>query len=154
MADQAFKSLSRVVGVVTGAGFVMSQCSYVLYPGQAAIIYNRLSGVEEGVHYEGFHFRIPFIEFPKVYDIRLRPAVIETVTGTKDLQKVNIKLRVLFTPNTEKLGVLYQTLGLDYNERVLPSIGMWFVMESKCRFLASKTGAFQSVAFLYQNTPR
>eukprot|EP01061_Rhynchopus_euleeides_P028648 TRINITY_DN46736_c0_g1_i1.p1 TRINITY_DN46736_c0_g1~~TRINITY_DN46736_c0_g1_i1.p1 ORF type:complete len:290 (+),score=132.00 TRINITY_DN46736_c0_g1_i1:47-871(+) len=123
MADAAFRALSRMAGVATGLGLVATQCSYVLYPGQAAIIYNRLSGVEEGVAHEGFHLKIPFLQYPKVYDIKLRPAVIETMTGTKDLQKVNIKLRVLFMPAPEHLGTLYQTLGLDYNERVLPSIG-------------------------------
>ena len=45
------------------------------------------------------------------------------MTGTKDLQKVHIKLRVLYMPAVDKLGILYETLGLDYSERVLPSIG-------------------------------
>eukprot|EP00754_Rhynchopus_humris_P041797 Rhum_TRINITY_DN25337_c0_g1::Rhum_TRINITY_DN25337_c0_g1_i1::g.181773::m.181773/K17080/PHB1; prohibitin 1 len=116
-------SLSRAAVVGTTGLFVVSQCSYVLYPGEAAIIYNRLHGVEEGVHREGFHFKIPLLQYPKVYDIKLRPAVIETMTGTKDLQKVHIKLRVLFMPKTDMLGTVFQTLGLDYNERVLPSIG-------------------------------
>ena len=35
---------------------------------------------------------------------------------------VNIGLRVLTRPNPEKLPELYRTLGVDYAERVLPSI--------------------------------
>lgn len=35
---------------------------------------------------------------------------------------VNIGLRVLFRPEQEKLPSMYRTLGLDYDERVLPSI--------------------------------
>lgn len=36
--------------------------------------------------------------------------------------QVNIGLRVLTRPNIEKLPEIYQTLGTDYAERVLPSI--------------------------------
>ena len=35
---------------------------------------------------------------------------------------MNIGLRVLTRPNQEKLPEIYRTLGLDYAERVLPSI--------------------------------
>eukprot|EP01059_Diplonema_ambulator_P029742 TRINITY_DN494_c0_g1_i1.p2 TRINITY_DN494_c0_g1~~TRINITY_DN494_c0_g1_i1.p2 ORF type:complete len:274 (+),score=98.40 TRINITY_DN494_c0_g1_i1:3016-3837(+) len=121
--EALLRNLSRAAIGISGAGFVLSQCSYVIYPGEAAIIYDRLQGVQHDVKKEGFHLKIPYLHYPKVYDIKLRPAVIETVTGTKDLQKVNIKLRVLFMPHVDKLGRLYETLGLDYNERVLPSIG-------------------------------
>ena len=36
---------------------------------------------------------------------------------------VSITLRVLSRPDTEHLPKIYQNLGLDYDERVLPSIG-------------------------------
>ncbi len=36
---------------------------------------------------------------------------------------VSITLRVLSRPNVEHLSRIYQSLGLDYDERVLPSIG-------------------------------
>lgn len=36
---------------------------------------------------------------------------------------VSITLRVLSRPDTDHLPKIYQSLGLDYDERVLPSIG-------------------------------
>jgi len=39
-----------------------------------------------------------------------------------DLQNVNITLRVLFRPIPEQLPKIYTILGVDYDERVLPSI--------------------------------
>ena len=36
---------------------------------------------------------------------------------------VSITLRVLSRPDTTHLPKIYQSLGLDYDERVLPSIG-------------------------------
>ncbi len=48
---------------------------------------------------------------------------ISTTTGSKDLQMVSITLRVLSRPDVEHLSKIYQGLGMDYDERVLPSIG-------------------------------
>lgn len=39
-----------------------------------------------------------------------------------DLQMVNISLRVLSRPDVAHLSTIYQELGTDYDERVLPSI--------------------------------
>ena len=39
-----------------------------------------------------------------------------------DLQNVNITLRILFRPVPTSLPNIYSTLGVDYDERVLPSI--------------------------------
>merc|ERR1712243_325820 len=42
--------------------------------------------------------------------------------GSKDLQNVSITLRVLFRPKPDALPNIYTTLGVDYDDRVLPSI--------------------------------
>ena len=39
-----------------------------------------------------------------------------------DLQQVNVELRILFEPDASSLPRIYQELGEDYHERVLPSI--------------------------------
>jgi prohibitin 1 len=45
------------------------------------------------------------------------------MTGTKDMQMVNITLRVLSRPVAEQLPTIYKELGEDFDYRVLPSIG-------------------------------
>jgi len=40
----------------------------------------------------------------------------------KDLQMVNISLRVLHRPDARMLPSMYRQLGIDYDDRVLPSI--------------------------------
>merc|ERR1712137_78766 len=72
---------------------------------------------------EGTHFRMPLIDYPNIFDVRSRPRIINTTTGTKDLQMVNIALRVLSRPTEDKLPKIYQEIGQDFDERVLPSIG-------------------------------
>lgn len=70
----------------------------------------------------GTHLRIPWFETPIDYDVRARPRNVPSLTGTKDLQMVNITCRVLSRPNIQNLPQIYRTLGVDYDERVLPSI--------------------------------
>eukprot|EP00475_Leptophrys_vorax_P026607 TRINITY_DN3771_c0_g1_i1.p1 TRINITY_DN3771_c0_g1~~TRINITY_DN3771_c0_g1_i1.p1 ORF type:complete len:301 (+),score=62.58 TRINITY_DN3771_c0_g1_i1:73-903(+) len=105
------------------AGFFLQNCLYNVDAGHRALIFDRIQGVKESIYGEGTHFIVPLLQRPIIYDVRTRPRVISTTTGTKDLQIVNITLRVLSRPSTEKLPAIYRNLGVDYDERVLPSIG-------------------------------
>ena len=66
---------------------------------------------------------MPWLQKAVIFDVRVEPRVITTTTGSKDLQNVSLTLRVLSRPEVRKLPTIYQTLGLDYGERVLPAIG-------------------------------
>ena len=39
---------------------------------------------------EGIHFKVPWLERQVIYNVKTRPTVIETKTGTKDMQQINI----------------------------------------------------------------
>ncbi|VDO80288.1 unnamed protein product, partial [Onchocerca flexuosa] len=90
--------------------------------GQRAVIFDRFTGVKPEVIGEGTHMLIPGIQNPIIFDIRSTPRVISTITGSKDLQNVQITLRVLHRPEPNKLPNIYLNIGRDYAERVLPSI--------------------------------
>lgn len=68
------------------------------------------------------HFNIPWVQRPVIFDVRTRPHAINSVTGTNDLQMVNLTLRVLSKPDKDKLPTIFSTYGLDWDDRVLPSI--------------------------------
>jgi prohibitin 2 len=94
---------------------------------------------------------IPWFDRPIIYDVRARPHVVESTSGSRDLQmvyfavnelillfvdialclfkmlgmrymQVKIGLRVLTRPESDMLPTIYRSLGTNYNERVLPSI--------------------------------
>jgi len=90
--------------------------------GHRAIVYNRFVGIREKTYSEGTHPMIPWIERPITYDVRARAHQISSHSGSRDLQMVNITLRVLTRPDANKLPTVYRNLGTDFNERVLPSI--------------------------------
>jgi len=90
--------------------------------GHRAIKYTRMGGVGKEIYAEGTHINIPWFETPIDYDVRAKPRNVASLTGTKDLQMVNITCRVLSRPRVDALPQIYRTLGTDYDERVLPSI--------------------------------
>ena len=91
--------------------------------GHRAIIFDRVRGVLPQVQDEGTHFILPWIQKPIIYDVRTRPRTISTATGSKDMQMVSLSLRVLSRPDIPNLPTIYSKLGLDFDDRVLPSIG-------------------------------
>lgn len=124
MADKFLSRLSASTGALALGAFTVNSCLYNVDGGKRAVMFDTLrGGILPDVRGEGTHFMIPVIQKPVILDIRTRPREIPSITGTKDLQTVNIKLRVLWRPVVEKLPDLYRRLGVDYDERVLPSIG-------------------------------
>lgn len=111
------------LGVVAGlAIYGIGNSIYNVEGGHRAIIFNRVVGIKDKVYPEGTHFIIPWFERPVIYDVRARPHLVESVSGSRDLQMVKISLRVLTRPVPDQLPTVYRTLGTNYNERVLPSI--------------------------------
>jgi len=110
--------------VPAAVGLSLIQASiYDVKGGTRAVIFDRISGVQDEIKNEGTHFLIPWLQKSIVYDVRTRPRNISTTTGSKDLQMVSLTLRVLHRPEVKMLPKIYQNLGQDYDERVLPSIG-------------------------------
>ncbi|KAK2465357.1 hypothetical protein APHAL10511_002711 [Amanita phalloides] len=116
-----FAGSGLLVALIAG-GFVLNSSLFNVDGGHRAIKYTRLDGVKKDVYPEGTHFAIPWFETPIIFDIRAKPRSIASLTGTKDLQMVNITCRVLSKPAPEALPTIYRELGRDYDERVLPSI--------------------------------
>lgn len=117
-----FTNLGRVGLALAVTGGVVQSALYNVDGGQRAVIFDRFRGVQQEVVGEGTHFLIPWVQKPIIFDIRSRPRNVPTITGSKDLQNVNITLRILYRPQVPALPKIFTNLGTDYDERVLPSI--------------------------------
>jgi len=106
--------------------------------GHRAVMFHRFGGVQQSIKPEGTHVAVPWFMKPIIYDVRAKPRSIQSMTGSKDLQMVNISLRVLSKPDTLHLPTIYQTLGTDYDERVLPSIVNEVLKSVVARYNASQ----------------
>merc|ERR1711862_896862 len=89
---------------------------YIVDPGERAIIFQKLvgSGIKDKVIGEGLHLRIPFIQEIIKYDVRLKPFDYPTYTGTKDMQKIELHLRILYRPVEEVIPKIHLHFDKDY----------------------------------------
>lgn len=71
---------------------------------------------------EGMHFKWPWLERPTIFNVKFEPYLLRSMSGSRDLQMVDMQLRVLCRPNPELLPEIYKNIGVDYREKVLPSI--------------------------------
>jgi prohibitin 2 len=121
----AGEAAGRALGslILTGVlGYGAYNSFYSVPGGHRAVVFNRLTGMKDNVYGEGLNFNLPWFERPVVFDIRTRPVNLQTLTGSKDLQMVTLAIRVLHKPDPSSLVWIYRHLGLNYDERVLPSI--------------------------------
>ena len=130
-AGQSFRQLpsnrrgSNLLLGALGAGVILYtgyESLFTVQGGQRAVMFNRIGGVSDTVYDEGTHLMIPYFQLPTIFDIRAKPTTVRSPTGTRDLQMVDITLRVLYKPDVTQLPVIFTTLGTNYAERVLPSI--------------------------------
>merc|ERR1712087_557652 len=129
------KIMNKLSNFLLGAGLALTVAGpmtgmfFVVYPGEKAIILNRVAlpgmkgGVQDYVLGTGLHFRIPGIQDRITYEVRLKPFEYPTFTGTKDLQKVNLHLRILYKPQEDVIPKIHLTYDKDYANKLLPSIG-------------------------------
>ncbi|CAO0799830.1 band 7 family-domain-containing protein [Mucor lusitanicus] len=126
------------IAVLGALGYGVNASLFNVDGGHRAIKYTRVFGVQDTVYNEGTHFMIPWFETPVIYDVRAKPRNVASLTGTKDLQMVNITCRVLSKPRVDQLATVYRTLGQDYDERILPSVVNEVLKSVVAQFTASQ----------------
>lgn len=105
---KVLQNVYRLAFPLALGGMVVQNSLYDVRGGTRAVIFDRVSGVQEKVVNEGTHFLIPWLQRAIVYDVRTKPRNISTTTGSKDLQMVSLTLRVLHRPEVPKLPQIYQ----------------------------------------------
>jgi len=121
-AAAAASSAATALLTAGALGYGAYNSVYSVDGGHRAVVFNRLTGMKPTIYGEGLNFNIPWFERPYIYDIRTRPCNLQTLTGSKDLQMVTIGVRLLHKPDPSRLVWIYQRLGKNYDERILPSL--------------------------------
>ena len=127
MALRSALSYASYLGLGTaGVTMIANSFLYDVGPGHKAVIFDKMrNGCQDDTPGPGTHLRIPMVQDPHIIDCRCRPQVIESQTGTKDVQQVQIVLRVLSRPDESSLTRLFQQYGnrKNFDAKVLPSVG-------------------------------
>lgn len=122
--NKVIDRMMRAGSGLLSLGIGLSFFTFVVDGGERAIMFDTIfgTGVGNRVLGEGIHFRFPLVYEPIKFSVRMNPHVIETKTSARDLQTVNISVRILERPNEEFLPRLYLDQMKNYAERVLPNI--------------------------------
>ena len=98
------KALASLTVNAVILGVIGVKSLYTVQPGHKAFKFNKISGVGMTTYKEGLHFRIPMLERPIIYNVRATPSTFSSSScNSKDLQKVTLKLRVLYKPQEDQL---------------------------------------------------
>merc|ERR1719460_2997492 len=127
MAAAATRMLNRLTmagGVVAGGALIANSVLYDVDGGEAAVIFDKFNGIQDKVIGEGTHFMIPYIQEPKIYNIRMDNRQFENIAQSKDVQEVQLSLRVIYRPRVEALPDILRKLGEsdEWANKVLRSL--------------------------------
>ncbi|XP_036046167.1 prohibitin-like [Onychomys torridus] len=113
LAAKVFESIRKFGLTLEVAGGVVNSALYNVDAGHRAVIFDRFCGVQDIVVGEGTHFLFPWVKKPIIFDCCSRPRNVPVITGSKDLQNVNITLCILFRLGASQLLRIYTSIGED-----------------------------------------
>jgi len=86
--------------------------------GERGVVLN-FGAVQENVLGEGLHFRIPIMQQVVLMDVKVQKAVTDAASASSDLQDVTSSVALNYHLVPDKANVVYQTLGVDFKNRII-----------------------------------
>src|SRR5206468_927036 len=82
-------------------------------------VHLRFGAVTRTVHGEGLYFLIPLIDSVQAMDIKIQKEETKSDAASKDLQTVHSVVALNFHIDPERVGNIYQDVGLQFKERII-----------------------------------
>ena len=86
--------------------------------GERGVVLN-FGAVQDNVLGEGLHFRIPIMQQVVLMDVKVQKAVTDAASASSDLQDVTSSVALNYHIVPDKANVVYQTLGVDFKNRII-----------------------------------
>jgi regulator of protease activity HflC (stomatin/prohibitin superfamily) len=106
--------------------------------GERGVVFNQIRGIENKILGEGFSFIIPVIERVIKMDVRIRKSDTRATAASKDLQTVATELVLNYHLFPDKVNKVYQTIGLDYEKRIIDPAVQEIVKAVTAKFTAEE----------------
>lgn len=105
-------------------------------PGHRAAIYNLGGGVSPTERQEGLSFVLPWVQSARMVTVRTQVYEVEVYPQTKDLQEVTVPVAVNYHIDPNAAAELYQSVGLDYQTKVVAPAVLQLVTQEVGQFFA------------------
>lgn len=105
--------------------------------GERGIVLN-FGAVQNKVLNEGMHFRIPVMQQVIVMDVKIHKATTEAASASSDLQDVALTIALNYHIIPDKANVVYQTIGLEFKDRIIDPAIQEVVKSVTARYTAEE----------------
>ena len=109
--------LALIIGAIL-VGFLFFHPWVQVGAGERGVVLN-FGAVQDTVLGEGLHFRMPIRQTVAIMDVKVQKAVTDAVSGSADLQDVTSSVALNYHVIPDKANVVYQTLGVEFKERII-----------------------------------
>ena len=94
--------------------------------------------VQEKVLGEGLHFRIPVVQTVALMDVKVQKSLTNAAASSSDLQEVSSEVALNYHIIPDKANVVYQTIGLNFKERIIDPAVQEVVKAVTARYTAEE----------------
>lgn len=135
---EKFKGTMRlsILGIL--AVIIVLYSSFTIVPAGHRGVVLTMGAVRETVMEEGFNLKIPFVQRVIEMDCRVQKAETAASAASRDLQTVSSNIAINYRIVPESSAKLYQTIGVEYNERVIAPAVQESVKAVTARFTAEE----------------
>jgi prohibitin 2 len=106
-------------------------------PGSRGVVLN-FGAVQKSVLNEGLHFLIPVMQKAVIVNVQIQKATTETVAASSDLQDVTSTLALNYHVLPDMANVVYQTIGIEFKDRVIDPAILEVVKAVSARYTAEE----------------
>ena len=87
---------------------------------------------------EGLHFRIPVVQTVALMDVRVQKSLTNAAASSSDLQEVSSEVALNYHIIPDKANVVYQTIGVNFKERIIDPAVQEVVKAVTARYTAEE----------------
>lgn len=134
------KELTRLLifGPLCIFALVLALGSWTTIPAGHRGVVLRMGAVTGRIMDEGFNFKLPILNSVEVMEVRVKKEDVKGEAASSDLQTVDTKIIANLRVDPLRCAVLFQTVGHDYNTRIVDPAMQESIKAAIARFTAEE----------------
>ena len=134
----AQKNVIRIAGAIVAVLLLVWLSPFGTIAAGERGVHLRFTAVTGKVFGEGLYFRTPLIESVQMMDVKVQKYEMQSAAASKDLQTVHSVVALNFHIDPERVGNIYQDVGLQFKDRIIDPAMQEAVKASTAKFTAEE----------------